>query len=271
MRKRRSIEVFSISFLDLISGALGAVIILYVAIPKNQQPVRVKPDTMKIELSKKLRDAQEELSGIKKELAAAKLQLLTAPVIPPKDLEPQYEAGFRFKGKKIVFIVDTSFSMKEDNRIGQVKAGLKMLLTSLPGNHAFDIIQYPLGERAPFKSLWGEIRETSSINKTEAIDFIYSIEPLGGTPTRDALLYVLNNYPDISDIVILSDGSPTLHNSNRKDDIFDILKIIRLINGKKIQINSIGVGTDFTKDKTSDQYRFLSLLSSENSGFFVGF
>ena len=40
MRKRRQIELFSISFLDLLSGALGAVIILYVAIPKNK-PVAV--------------------------------------------------------------------------------------------------------------------------------------------------------------------------------------------------------------------------------------
>jgi hypothetical protein len=36
MRKRRQIELFSISFLDLLSGALGAVIILFVAIPKEQ-------------------------------------------------------------------------------------------------------------------------------------------------------------------------------------------------------------------------------------------
>ena len=44
MRKRRAIELFSISFLDLLSGALGAVIILYVAIPKNLPVTAPKDD-----------------------------------------------------------------------------------------------------------------------------------------------------------------------------------------------------------------------------------
>ncbi|TNF04365.1 MAG: hypothetical protein EP326_01480, partial [Deltaproteobacteria bacterium] len=34
--KRRETNVFSIAFLDLLSGALGAVIILFVAVPKSK-------------------------------------------------------------------------------------------------------------------------------------------------------------------------------------------------------------------------------------------
>ena len=66
MRKRRSIELFSISFLDLLSGALGAVIILYVAIPKQKEIIEptpvVKEDTEKIRLASDLESAQNQIS-----------------------------------------------------------------------------------------------------------------------------------------------------------------------------------------------------------------
>jgi len=85
------------------------------------------------------------------------------------------------------------------------------------------------------------------------------------------MLFALENYQNISDIVLLSDGAPTYHNSNKKDDIYDILEVIRKENTRKVQINCIGVGSEFTKDKTSDRYKFLSQLAQEHEGFFVGF
>jgi hypothetical protein len=109
------------------------------------------------------------------------------------------------------------------------------------------------------------------MNREDTFDFIQSLRPAGGTPTRDTLLFVLKNYEEITDVVLLTDGAPTYHNSNQKDDIFQILQVVRECNQKKVQVNVIGVGAAFLKDKTSEQYKFLSLLSSENNGFFVGF
>ncbi len=271
MRRRRPIEVFSISFLDLICGALGAVIILYVAIPKGPPPKVFEPDRLSEFLSKDLEASRDEVRTLKAQLAQAKLEKLEADKkIPPAEAGP-FDVGFQFKGRKIVFLVDTSYSMTEEDRMGQVKAGLKMLLTSLPSTHEVDIVQFPFGEVAPFKSLWGATRATTSVNKSDAFDFIYRMRPDGGTPTRDALLFVLQNYPGLSDIVVLSDGSPTLHNSNQKDDIYDILEAVRRRNTGAVRISSIGVGSEFTTDKQSDRYKFLSLLSSDHKGFFVGF
>ena len=275
MRKRRQIELFSLSFLDLISGALGAVIILYVAIPKNQLKIEPKDDIEKVMVKQELASSKSKIEELTKEIEALKAaQVKTAeplkiegPVVGGANVD----IGFKFKGKNIVFIIDTSYSMTEEDRMGQVKAGLKMFLTSLPSEYKVDIVQYPLGERAPFRSMWGNIKETTGFNKSDAFDFIYALRPSGGTPTRDALLFVIKNYDDLSDIVLLSDGQPTYHNSNRKDDIYDILNVVRSENKTKIQINTIGVGTNFIKDKTSDQYKFLSLLSEQNGGFFVGF
>ncbi len=275
MRKRRPIELFSISFLDILSGALGAVIILYVAIPKNQAKEIPQIDPVRQVLEKDLASSQKVMDELKKQLdqATMKIASLEKVVIPeaPKNTGPEFEAGFNFKGKNIVFIIDTSYSMTEEDRMGQVKAGLKMLLTSLPGSFKVEIVQFPLGERAPFRSMWGNIRDNTSLNRSDAFDFIYALRPSGGTPTRDTLLFVLRNYDRISDIVLLSDGAPTYHNSNKKDDIYEILRTVREENSTKIQINTIGVGSNFLRDKTSEQYKFLSLLASENNGFFVGF
>jgi Mg-chelatase subunit ChlD len=272
MRKRRQIELFSLSFLDLISGALGAVIILYVAIPKNK-PAPIRPVEAKVvdrskevaELQKRLEESMKKVTTLESELAEAKKP------VEPKPQSPDMDIGFKFHGKKIVFIIDTSYSMTREDRMGQVKAGLKMLLTALPNSYEVEIIQFPWGERAPYRALWGDLKDTNAGNKYEAFEFIYSMQPFGGTPTRDALLYVLNHYPDISDIVLLTDGAPSLHNSNKSDDIHDILKAVKENNKNKIQINTIGVGENFIRDKSSEQYQFLSLLSGYNGGFFVGF
>lgn len=275
MRKRRQIEVFSISFLDLLSGALGAVIILYVAIPKNQPIEAPKKDIEKIAMKSELQSSKQKIEELNKALAEATEKLAKVPASIPEKTETtssqDLDIGFKFKGKNIVFIIDTSYSMTDEDRMGQVKAGVKMLLTSLSNDYKIEIVQFPLGERAPFRSMWGTTKEFRSINRMDAFDFIYSLRPSGGTPTRDTLLYVLRNYETISDIVILSDGAPTYHNSNRKDDIYEILRLVREENFRNVQINTIGVGSNFLKDKESEQYKFLSLLASENNGFFVGF
>jgi Mg-chelatase subunit ChlD len=281
MKKRRSIELFSLSFLDILSGALGAVIILFVAIPKNKQP---EPDLSAeksreefIEVVKnKLLATNEELAKVKNELDEARrkndeLKMATSNKVESTEKGIDADIGFKFKGKKIAFVIDTSYSMYEEGRIIQVKAGIKMLLTSLPGTFQIDVIQFPFGMRAPYRAMWGMTKQFQSMNRLDSFDFISSLKPDGGTPTRDVLIYVLKNYQDLSDIVLLTDGLPTFHNSNKKDDIYEILKAVRSHNSNKVQINTIGVGSDFLSDKTSPQYQFLSLLSSESNGFFVGF
>ncbi len=270
MRNRRQIELFSLSFLDLISGALGAVIILYVAIPKNKPPVIEAPKV--IDRSMEVASLQSKTEELQKKIQSLEAQLAEAKTpVPQTPGGTDMDIGFKFQGKRIVFIIDTSYSMTQEDRMGQVKAGLKMLLTALPNSYKVEVIQFPWGDRAPYKALWGGLRDTDVAHKYEAFEFIYSMRPYGGTPTRDVLNHVLTHYRDISDIVLLTDGAPSLHNSNKKDDIHDILKAVKEANKSKIQINTIGVGENFIRDRNSDQYQFLSLLSDYNGGFFVGF
>lgn len=279
MRKRRQIELFSISFLDILSGALGAVIILYVAMPKNKPSEIPKTDPVREMLIQNLKKSDAELAKLKGQLAEASEKLAVIEIARPIPiLSPEGESGgknldigFKFKGKEILFIIDTSYSMIDEDRMGQVKAGMKMLITSLSKDYRLEVIRYPYAERAPFKTLWGVAKENTSINQMDIFDFIYTLKPSGGTPTRDVLLFALRNYPELTDIVLLTDGAPTFHNSNKKDDVYDILKAVRDENQHKVQVNCIGVGSEMTKDKTSDRYKFLSSLAVESGGFFVGF
>lgn len=278
MKKRRQIEMFSISFLDLLSGALGAVIILYVAIPKSR-PVEVQPDLEKEAMSRELANAKEELKKASEKIKemTAKAEIKVDKLIPIDSAEEKpnegqnFDVGFKFRGRNLVFLVDTSYSMVEEDRMGQVKAGLKMLLTSLPSSYKIEMVQFPLAERAPFKSLWGTLKDFTKHNKLDSFDFIYRLRPSGGTPTRDALLFAIRNYDEMTDLILLTDGVPTYHNSNRKDDIYEILLAVKSENHRSVQINTIGVGTDFLADKNSDQFKFLSQLAEQSGGFFVGF
>jgi hypothetical protein len=280
MRRRRETNVFSVAFLDLLSGALGAVIILYVAIPKNKE-IEIPPvDVAKEEaLQKELVKSKLELAKASRKIEELKESLVAASAPPaeetehlePKSEGPDLDMGFKFKGQSIVFVIDTSYSMIEEDRIGQVKAGLKMFLTSLSSSYKIDIVEYPFGGRAPFRTLWGVTKKLEKVNKIDAFDFIYRLKPLGGTPTRDTLLFVLRNYEDITDLVLLTDGVPTFHNSNKRDDIYEIMEIVKIENHRKVQISTIGVGTDFLSDKNSDQYKFLKGIADQHGGFFVGF
>jgi von Willebrand factor type A domain len=283
MRRRRSIELFSLSFLDLITGALGALIILFVSLPKPSKVLgpetKIKPimnpnETTELMLENKL--LKNQVLHLSKLLDEQKNNLKTKEFIsqtiaPQEASQNEWDLGFKFKGKNIIFVVDTSYSMKEENRMLQVQAGLKFFLSSLEKGYNVEIVQFPFGERAPFKSFWGRLQDFNSINRSDAYDFIYRMNPSGATPTRDALLFVLKNYDNLSDIVLLTDGFPTFHNSNKRDDIDDILRVIRLNNAHKVQINTIGVGRDVLSDQTSLQYKFLTNLASDNNGFFVGF
>ena len=290
MPKRRDSSPFNLALLDIITGALGAVIILYVAVPKAN-PLEDKIE----EIQKSVEQKEENIKELKAELEQLKVLRASAEkaILENEDLRNQItetnpeekeedkkkdndgqtlDIGFKFKGRSIVFAIDTSRSMLDEDRMSQVKAGLKMLLLSMPKGYAIDIVQFPNGRRTAYRPLFNQLKPLGIEAKYDALDFIYAMKPLGATPIRDTLNYIFQNYKEISDIVLLTDGEPSIHESPIKDDIYDLLSHISKLNGvRKIQINTIGVGQEVLKDKTGNAYQFLKLLSEQHSGFFVGF
>ena len=287
-RRRREINLFSLSFLDLISGALGAVIIMYVAVPKANPNQRELDDlkAISIKSEQRIKELEEKLSVIPpleemaknamEENELLKAQVAAQPAAiepkPAQDVGAGLDVGFKFKGRSIVFIIDTSRSMLEEDRMGQVKAGLKMLITSMPAAYNVDIVQFPNGMRTPYRPLYGKLSRLNAEAKGDIFDFIYKMRPDGATPTRDVMNYVFKTYKEATDIVLLTDGEPSQHNSSLKDDIYDLLNNIRTQNpNTKVQINTIGVGEEVLHDQAGRPYQFLKLLAEQNSGFFVGF
>ncbi|WP_372651374.1 VWA domain-containing protein [Halobacteriovorax sp.] len=285
MSSRREVNAFNISFLDLLSGALGAVIILFVAVPKaKQETEHIKPPSQEKELKAKNHALQAEIESL--EIKLAKIKAEAPPVIekvetPKIDEVPKVEevkqgildvdVGFKFKGKKIVFLIDVSGSMQTMDKMGQVKAGLKMLITSMPKNYEIDVIHFPGRYSAKYSSLWSYTQALGERQKGDVYRFLNKLKPKGATPTRSALKYAITAYPDITDIVLLSDGAPTKANSRGYDSIEEILSAVRKDNYKKIQINTIGVGPAFSLRSTTAASVFLKTLAEESGGFFYGF
>lgn len=293
MAKRREINIFSISFLDLLSGALGAVIILFVAIPKAKdiEPKKPAPPSQDVALIAK----NQALKGELKELRAKVVELEkkventiaekkkeVEKLTVKKDAKPQevasakgaldVDVGFKFKGKNIVFLIDVSGSMVTGGRIGQVKAGLKMLITSMSKDYKIDVVHFPGRGKESYYAHWRYLQNLGSDQKEEVYKFLEKLRPRGKTPTRSALQYALSRYDDVTDIVVLSDGSPTISGGKSYDDIDDILAEVKNLNtNKNVRISAIGVGALFLSNKNSNRYKFLNGLATQNNGFFFGF
>ncbi len=374
----KEINIFSVSFLDLLSGALGAVIILYIIIPKisaqdeevlktiKEMQVNVEEiDSMMMmlensvdkelfaELQEKIQNMNKQmiiltgevknLQGKVKELRAqlgqcreklAKLQSMEKEVkvlrarikkleeeirqkneelkskqeeikslqseneelrrykewmercgfTPDDDCPPPVNAdiGFKFKGKRIVFILDASGSMLEvsngkEDRLYPVKAAVKMILAVMGSDFSADIVQFPYFEGSncsAYRANWRGVQMLTAGSKEDAYRFIYAISSKqgNGTPSEEAILYVLHNYPDITDIVFISDGTPTVACDDTNPVPIDpILEKVKRANTGRVRINTIGVGSDFFSNPQSDQVRFMTELAKENdNGFFIG-
>ncbi|MBI2520056.1 MAG: VWA domain-containing protein [Bdellovibrio sp.] len=241
MSRKREIATISLSMLDLLSGALGAMMILYIAVPKAQQNFQ-----------------QNNLAATN----MSSVESSKGEVIPAN-------LGFKFKGKKVVFILDTSGSMEKEERIGQVKAGLKFFLTSLSDEYQIDLIHYPGSMVETYNPLFGELKKFTPQIKTQIFKMLYQIEPRGPTPTREALTFALTHYPELTDIVLLTDGAPTVGMTYAADDIGGILKMVQLLN-HGIQISGLGIGRKFLDEPNDPKFQFLFNLAQQNGGFFYG-
>lgn len=309
MGSKREINVFNIAFLDLISGALGAVIILYVAVPKEKAEmtnteeylsVEKEKDELKIEqtkmiaeakkLEEKIKELEEENKKIEEQLEKAKEVVAKVEESSSKEIDKEEKnkevsktkneekgngvraVGFDFKGKNLVFIIDVSGSMMSNDLVGKVSSGLRMFVTSLTEDYQVDVVFFPDGVQGTHRPLWRRLKEMNEVNKQDIYTFLNGLVPFGGTPTRDTLLYALRNYNEATDIILLTDGAPTLHNKPMQDNIDSLLEEIKRNNKNDVQINTIGVGRDFSfGTRTSKLYQFLKKLAEQNEGFFHSF
>ena len=207
-RPNREINIFNLSMLDVITGALGAIMVIMIVL--LTQKIGIESMTCQ-DVKSELVNASAELSKTTAELEAAKKELQKYQGKHPESIEKisaitrvinstadkftstiqkiaqikkemfqspqQADELITFKiPYKIVMVLDLSGSMapknnkyKED-RLSQVKAAVKMLIAAMDERYWMDIVYFPAF--------------TENINRTIYLDFL--IQP---KPGRDCLAF----------------------------------------------------------------------------------
>ncbi|UCB51956.1 MAG: VWA domain-containing protein, partial [Candidatus Zixiibacteriota bacterium] len=188
-------------------------------------------------------------------------------------ISPQVEvAADRTSSKNIIFILDTSGSMKGE-KIRQAKGALSFCLNSLNEGDRFNVIDFDDQVTTLQRGLVWAGRE----NLREALSFVDKREAEGGTNINDALLTGLEQIEradGASFIIFLTDGLPTVGQT----DINTILANVKGANRSSIRIFVFGVGYDVNtrlldrlaqdNHATSDYVRPSEDIEVKVSGFF---
>ena len=116
--------------------------------------------------------------------------------------------------KDVTFVLDTSGSMSEDEKLVQAKKALSYCLANLNPDDRFEIIRFST-EPEP---LFGKLTSASDSAVADAQKFVAKLRPQGGTAIFDALHQAMSLRPDKSDrpyvVVFITDGMPTVGETN---------------------------------------------------------
>ena len=112
--------------------------------------------------------------------------------------------------KDVTFVLDTSGSMADDNKLVQAKKALTYCLANLNADDRFEIIRFSTEP----ESLFGKLTAASDASVADAQKFVSKLRPEGGTAIFDALHQAMALRPDKSDrpyvVVFITDGMPTV-------------------------------------------------------------
>ncbi len=166
--------------------------------------------------------------------------------------------------KNIMFVLDTSGSMADGNKIAQARKALQFCVTNLNRQDRFNIMSFATEIRA-FRDSWSLADDTS---KNAARAFIDELNAVGGTDINGALARALEMRPSAAAaseeawrnnpyfVVFITDGEPTVGVTNPDE----IIKNVAAANkGGSTRIFSLGVGYQVNT-------KLLDRLSDDNGG-----
>mgnify|MGYP001176377537 CR=1 FL=1 len=284
-RKSSEIQVFSISFLDVLSCALGSVLILLIIVPisppkpeveqtviQRLKAVITSVTTQNHSLEEQIKQLQEENKKVKQE---------SNKTIPQPKKQPTPSLfGLPLKANNAIFIIDVSGSMswQWNNLYETIESLLRSCDVKKYRFIFFDSIVYQTGKYWSFDWLTG-----SDGNKDKTLkhinDNLYNFieEDPAGT-NSDAALYEALQYKEGDVIYFVTDGYPTVGETN----ISTILSRVKYSNTQGAIINCImvglpGAGVNYYGSVTFDPkanpkelYDFLHDLADQNGGVYVG-
>ena len=141
--------------------------------------------------------------------------------------------------KEIVFVLDTSGSMSDDNKIGKAKAALRFGVNALNPRDRFNIVSFAGEEHL----MTAGLITADDKGKREALEFIENLKATGGTNINDALLAALKQLPKSEApqmVVLLTDGQPTVGITTASK----IIGNVGTANKTNARVFTFGVGYD---------------------------
>ncbi len=156
-------------------------------------------------------------------------------------VSPKQEFGpAEIQPKDIVFVLDTSGSMAEDQKLEQAREALRFCVRALSPQDRFNLIVFSTGARE-FKP--GLVNAGGEAEK-EALEFIGELKPVGGTNIDEALRMALRLRQEESDrpfmVVFLTDGQPTIGVTDPKT----IVENVARCRPRSLRLFVFGVGDD---------------------------
>ena len=155
-------------------------------------------------------------------------------VSPKAELDKNQTAA-----KEVVFVLDTSGSMSDDNKIGKAKAALRFGVNTLNARDRFNIVSFAGEEHLLAESLIA----ADDKGKRSALEFIENLKATGGTNINDALLAALGQLRKSDNpqmIVLMTDGQPTVGTTNADK----IIGNAAAANKTNARLFTFGVGYD---------------------------
>jgi len=272
-KKSRDFNPFSLSFLDIMSCGLGAVILIFLILKHGEssspeQTTMLVQDIKSAEIDKKIlqteinkRTEQSNLLNLSIEKKEAELQKLKSDLVKEQNLrtnllnenkqareeinkleesmpdivqrssegERQYLTGLKVEGKNILFLLDNSASMLDENvqkifaasildnqskqtqKWMRAKDSLTWLTSRLPKESKFSIMTFNDQVKSHTQGQWFDANDPIKVNS--ALASALQVIPEKGTNLEKALLRTKKMFPLPDMVVIITDGLPTIGES----------------------------------------------------------
>ncbi len=204
-----------------------------------------------------------------------------ASAAPADDAHRTGFFGLVIESRRVVFVIDVSGSMLDPtggagadaklSKAAVMKRELKQALTGLEDGSLFNMVFFSASVH-----VWKpEVQKMDAKIRKEAIDYVDSVEVIGGTSTYDALeaAYALGDFGKlrkreadptgegrVDTIVLLSDGRPTLGRTTDPDAIRGAVR--EWNRARRIAIHAIAFGNDADP-------KFMRGLADDTGGTFL--
>ena len=156
--------------------------------------------------------------------------------------------------QEVIFCIDSSGSMIEEDRLVNLQKALTYCLNHLRPEDRFNIVDFGTEARA-FKE---ELLPATPENVKKALNHVEKLKPRGRTAIEEAVSLALGMFTDTKDarnLIFLTDGVPN-EGETDTDKLADILK---KRNTKNARIFAFGVGNELNT-------RLLDMLATDNGG-----